>query len=265
MAQFQNWTESSVNWAQESNLSLLVVLTRTSALYGVYSALKEEFISCHLFNFTATKTIEENCAEVWQKLPFKQVDFSEIKIAFNSNQCSVYPLQLDNNELQNLFAFEHGIELEDCRRLSIKSLEFGKLAFNPPIEQLEWSQKQLKAADIFDTRQFAIESDLLNKESESATLMIYPENFELVICKNNQLVFQNSFNYTSTEDVIYYTSYTLDQLKVERSSITLHIAGLELNSSLDTEVMEQYFNLKIQGSATDQKVPFCIEALLKCA
>jgi hypothetical protein len=64
-----------------------------------------------------------------------------------------------------------------------------------------------------------------NKEEKLAFVHIQKEHFELVIVKNQELLFFNSFQYTTPEDFIYYLLFTCEQLQLNPETVNVHLLG----------------------------------------
>jgi hypothetical protein len=64
-----------------------------------------------------------------------------------------------------------------------------------------------------------------NESSEKAYLNIRPKSMELVFTKNGNLLYYNTFSHTTSEDVIYYLLFALEQLKLNPETIALQLMG----------------------------------------
>lgn len=53
----------------------------------------------------------------------------------------------------------------------------------------------------------------------------YKDYYDLVIVRNNKLLFSNSFSYDTEADFIYYLLFTLEQLKLDPSEVNLIFSG----------------------------------------
>ncbi|MEO6348509.1 MAG: DUF3822 family protein [Aquaticitalea sp.] len=86
---------------------------------------------------------------------------------------------------------------------------------------------------------------ILQKHSKADETELYlnvnTQNFELIALKNKKLLFYNSFEYSTKEDLIYYLLFTMEQLHLNPENITLQLMGLidkddELYASVYTYV-----------------------------
>ena len=80
---------------------------------------------------------------------------------------------------------------------------------------------------------------LLQQSSNSLETTLYinvnDTTFEIISIKNKQLLFYNTFEYSSKEDFIYYILFTIEQLKLNTETIKIELTGkIELNDALYT-------------------------------
>jgi len=63
--------------------------------------------------------------------------------------------------------------------------------------------------------------------SEEATVYVHvqKEHFEIIVIQQKKLLFYNSFEYTSSEDFIYYLLFTIEQLQLNTNTLKLYFLG----------------------------------------
>lgn len=70
---------------------------------------------------------------------------------------------------------------------------------------------------------------LIDKQTEPSGCGLYlnvnSNSFELLVFKNKQLQFYNSFSYHSKEDFIYYLLFTVEQLKLDPEVVKVYLFG----------------------------------------
>lgn len=71
--------------------------------------------------------------------------------------------------------------------------------------------------------------NLLAKQKDSTEtkcfIHVAVKNFEVVITKDNSLLFYNTFQYNSPEDYIYYILFTLQQLELNAETLNVELLG----------------------------------------
>lgn len=64
-----------------------------------------------------------------------------------------------------------------------------------------------------------------NSEEPIVYVHILKEQFEIIVIQNKKLLFYNSFEYSSSEDFIYYLLFTTEQLGLNTNTLQLYFLG----------------------------------------
>ena len=76
----------------------------------------------------------------------------------------------------------------------------------------------------------------LNTDTEKAYLYLNEQKVGITIFKGNKLIFNNTFDYTTKEDLLYYALFSFEQLKLSPGSIDVTVFGT-------IEKEDEYFSL----------------------
>ena len=76
----------------------------------------------------------------------------------------------------------------------------------------------------------------LNTDTEKAYLYLNEQKVGITIFKGDKLIFNNTFDYTTKEDLLYYSLFSFEQLKLSPESIDVTVFGT-------IEKEDEYFNL----------------------
>ena len=76
----------------------------------------------------------------------------------------------------------------------------------------------------------------LNTDTEKAYLYLNEQKVGITIFKGDKLIFNNTFDYTTKEDLLYYSLFSFEQLKISPESIDVTVFGT-------IEKEDEYFNL----------------------
>ena len=76
----------------------------------------------------------------------------------------------------------------------------------------------------------------LNTDTEKAYLYLNEQKVGITIFKGNKLIFNNTFDYTTKEDLLYYALFSFEQLKLSPESIDVTVFGT-------IEKEDEHFNL----------------------
>ena len=250
-----NWTVETVNWAQESSLSLLVFFAEKTLSFSTYSKNQRSFLSHHSFPLLQSKSIAESCNQAYLKLPYQRADFLETKVGFYSPFVTLFPAAIDNESIQKIFAFEHGITEEACKMMRIKSSNLGKLAFILPEEASAWALQKFNAPEFYPSRELSLNFAMQVKSKDMLLLIIQDDAIELIVKTKGVLQFHNHFKVNTTEDILYYSLYALDQLGINKDSISAYIAGNINAPEIDLAEIKRFLNIKIAPQEHDFGCP----------
>ncbi len=112
-------------------------------------------------------------------------------------------------------------------------------------------------------------------EETNVYLNNYNEYYDLVIIRNKKLVFCNTFNYDSPQDLIYYLLFTAEQLHLDPLELKLILLGDIDKDSAEYKIMYTYikniefleprFNLENEYAGKDfQRKEFLLLKQLGC-
>ncbi len=161
---------------------------------------------------------------------------TSVSLAMVSDKITLVPEPLFDEKVKNIYAnFSFGTNGNDtilsakvrsarCIAVFTFSQEKEKLYrnFSPAIKIMHVAVPLLESVLVNDK----------NENTEKAYLCIRPKSIELAFTKNGSLLYYNTFNYTTSEDVIYYLLFALEQLKLNPETINLHLLGeVEKNDS----------------------------------
>ena len=86
----------------------------------------------------------------------------------------------------------------------------------------------------------------LNTEKRKAYLYLNEQKVGITIFNSDKLIFNNSFKYTSKEDLLYYVLFSFEQLKISTESIDLTVFGTIEDTDETFKLMHQYIrNIKL--------------------
>ena len=162
--------------------------------------------------------------------------FSSVKVIHYNNLSTVVPeVIFDKNNALSYLKFNSKILQNDY---VANDLIFNNECVNVYIPYVNINNFIFKKFDSFIYNHYSsiiLEQVKLNEKNSinpSLYLNININHIELTYFKENKLVFYNTFEFVSKEDVIYYILFTIDQLKLNPEETPLVISG---NISKDDE------------------------------
>jgi hypothetical protein len=86
----------------------------------------------------------------------------------------------------------------------------------------------------------------LNTNKNKAYLYLNEQKVGITIFDSDKLIFNNSFNYTSKEDLLYYVLFSFEQLKISADSIDVTVFGNIEDTDESFSLMYEYIrNIKL--------------------
>jgi hypothetical protein len=86
----------------------------------------------------------------------------------------------------------------------------------------------------------------LNTDKKKAYLYLNEQKVGITIFDSDKLIFNNSFNYTSKEDLLYYVLFSFEQLKISADSIDVTVFGNIEDTDESFSLMYEYIrNIKL--------------------
>ncbi len=131
------------------------------------------------------------------------------------------------------------------------------LIYTLPEEIYNIANDYFPKAKLYSQESVAIEQySKLNNKNEKAYLYISDKRLNISIFKNGKLVFNNSFEYTAKEDILYFTLFSFEQLKLSTENIVVVLFGaIEENSDLYTLLYDYIRNIELGERTSELNFP----------
>tara|TARA_B100000686_G_scaffold25001_1_gene23992 strand:- start:20 stop:775 length:756 start_codon:yes stop_codon:yes gene_type:complete len=187
--------------------------------------------------------------------------FSSVKIIHYNNLSTVVPevlfdknnalsyLKFNSKILQNDYVANDSIFNNECVNVYIPYVNINNFIF--------------KKFDSFIYNHYSsiiLEQIKLNEKNStnpSLYLNIGLNHIDLTFFKENKLVFYNTFEYISKEDVIYYVLFAIDQLKLNPEETPIVISGKISEEDEYYKIIYKYIrNVSIFNSKIENKSKF---------
>lgn len=151
-------------------------------------------------------------------------------------------------ELENIkdyLAFNTGLSVEDGGAFSneLSSID-AENVFSVP-KNVRESMVELCEGDLvfYHFSSALIEGIVTaNKNTEDFTMYVHisEEHFEIILLNGRKLIFYNTFNYNSSEDLVYYLLFVCEQTVVNPEKIKLELLGEVLQDSAVVALVKKY-------------------------
>ncbi len=216
-------------------LSILVSRYGLSFLFKDKNPSQSKFFE-YLFEQTNPFEIENKLKKIFQERPVLTRQFKNIRIIHHNNLNTLVPIELFNEK-----------NPEEYLKFNIKLLEFDRAHFDT-IDSLEIANVYIPFAninnlfldyydeiDFFHSATIFIEKiDKTRSQKEVLSLYdvylnVFHRDFQMLIYKNEDLIFFNSFEFSTNDDFLYFFFFVLETLKIPENKAEFHIAGVDKN------------------------------------
>ncbi len=213
-------------------------LSIQASLYGLSFMLKNpQTGETKFFEYSNEKTnpiqLDRKLEEIAKERPVLTHHFSNVKV-------------IHHNSLNTLVPDEYfeASSLEDYLKFNISLLPNDKAAYDK-IKDLELTNVYLPFVNInnfflnynpsveyFHSSTLFIEKiNQIRNNKETLPLYdlylnVFSKDFQLLIYKNEELLFYNSFEYETTDDFLYFFFFVLESLRLDEKNIRFHLAGV---------------------------------------
>jgi hypothetical protein len=85
----------------------------------------------------------------------------------------------------------------------------------------------------------------LDNKKDNTYLYIGEKTLNITIFKNEKLIFNNSFNFNTKEDILYFTLFTFEQLKIDAEIVNVKLYGNVIKGDENYQLLYEYIrNIK---------------------
>lgn len=226
--------DESLDTNLQDKLHLSIQSGQGSLVWALFSTGDNRYLALESFSYA--KAGEEEILAQLKTAPWF-ANVTSVSLALVSDKITLVPEPLFDEKVKSTYA-NFNFETDDSNvLLSAKVRSAGCFAvFSLSQEKEKLYRSFFPAIKIMHEAMPLLESVLTNDKNESsekAYITIRPKSMELVFTKNGSLLYYNTFNYTTSEDVIYYLLFALEQLKLNPETIALQLMGeVEKNDSV---------------------------------
>ena len=225
-----------------SNIRLSIHISLNGLSFSIVDLISDEiiFYKKHVFiKKTTPKNLLKELKKHFKETPELNDTFSSVKIIHYNNLSTVVPeVVFDKNNALSYLKFNSQILQNDY--VAYDQI-FNNECVNVYIPYVNINNFIFKKFDSFIYNHYSsiileeVKSNEKNSINPSLYLNMGLNHIEVIYFQNNKLIFYNTFDYSTKEDVIYYLLFTIDQLKLNPEKTPLVISG---SISVDDEYYE---------------------------
>ena len=224
--------------SQKEKLDLHIQLDKSFLYVSRFHEKSHQYLSLKCYNFKKATDWNQNLAKIQAVVKdIEPNDSSLLQLSFTDTLYTLVPAALfEEDQLASYLSFNHPVNDFEDLELAFNRLPKHEIVI---VYAIPGKVKAIFQDHFLNFKQHhfsfpLIESFLTNETApEQACLHIQAERFELMIKKENQLQYFNSFDYTSAEDLLYYLLFVIEQLQIDREEMPMKLYGeFEKHSTL---------------------------------
>jgi hypothetical protein len=214
--QIHTYRDSTLNMAEADNYTLLVQVDGDSFAYAIVDdkLLLACETNCELSELADPKQLYERLT----------ADYKKTIISLPSNGFVLIPVSLF--DANNIAEYARLLDVKDNEKVIAQSLDSQNHVVYKVAERLyniitNYGIKNV----VFAPKGWMHAIDRSEPSITDLFLNINGNQVEFAYYKKNRLRFYNKFEFTTTEDLIYYTIFVTDELELKQQSTALIISG----------------------------------------
>ena len=188
------------------------------------------------YSLSSKEDIATEITEIINNDAIIKADFSSQSVAFVNFPSTLVPnILYKEEEAESLLAFNtevNGKILTDNILSQKAHLIYAVPESIVSIVSNFFPKAKQKAQESILIQQYS----QLNTDTEKAYLYLNEQKVGITIFKGDKLIFNNTFDYTTKEDLLYYSLFSFEELKLSPESIDVTVFGT-------IEKEDEYFNL----------------------
>jgi hypothetical protein len=241
-----------------SNIKLSIHISLNGLSFSIVDLISDEiiFYKKHVFTKKTTpKNLLKELKKYFKETPELNDTFSSVKIIHYNNLSTVVPeVVFDKNNALSYLKFNSQILQNDY--VAYDQI-FNNECVNVYIPYVNINNFIFKKFDTFIYNHYSsiileeVKSNEKNSINPSLYLNMGLNHIEVIYFQDNKLIFYNTFDYSTKEDVIYYLLFTIDQLKLNPEKTPLIISG---SISVDDEYYEIIYKYVRNVSLYDSNI-----------
>ncbi|MCF6350666.1 MAG: DUF3822 family protein [Flavobacteriaceae bacterium] len=216
--------------------------------FCVFDSDLQEFIIFHKYEFLEKINTPEKLLKKIQQLfiteEILQLKYDKISVIHDNNLSSFVPKALFNKKnLKSYVAFNNKVFNTDYFTFDSLVNQEMNLVYIPYININNFLIDQFGSFNYKHTSSILVEN-LLNyftmNDGISFFVHVSKTHFEVIISKNKQLLFFNTFQHQTKEDFIYYILFTVEQLNLNVEQFSLQFLGVIHKESELYQIVHKY-------------------------
>jgi len=278
VAEIKNKITQSISWIDESfnnergmDYELTLIVSTDSISIGVKDITKkkhiavEQYLFQNVYNFDIIHSLIK---EVFSSGKLTNQKYAKVNCVISNNLATIIPAPLFDEEKKKLY-LKLNTELQgdelilenELKTIQAKNIFALPIGIKTAVDFNFQNTNYIHVSTILIERLIAFNK---NQNSKKAFLHIELSHFEIIIIEGNNLLYYNTFNHHSPEDLIYYVLFVFEQLELNPEKIDLNLLGtIEKNSPYYSILLKYIRNIKFIEYRNNDDYSYQLQALPK--
>ena len=230
-------------------------ISESSFFCKIIEPLDNEVIVTEKYEFPLQKetvSVTDCLSSIYETHDFlKSLKWKSIEIIIDNQSFTLIPLDLFNKEYTNRYLqLAKGQQLTDAEEVhTYTHEELGIVnVYSSDRDLYNWLSDTYPLVEMtfkHKTSQL-IEIGVMTSKAQTAFLHFGNQHFTMVVTANGTLKFCNRFAYKTSQDLVYYVLFAMNELEIEPDEVIIRLNGNIIEQSEDFELLNQYLpNVKI--------------------
>ena len=240
--------DESLNKSDNSIYKLGIHISLTEITYCILDTVRNKYLAFEKYKLNDVYNaylLAEKLEEIFSQNKWLTRNFKATKIIYINSKSTLVPVPLfDVNDQETYFNFNHTLDdSEDLYCDKLANLNAYNLYAVPTVIK----SKLRELFDNFKLTHYLTELLetllILNKnktEGKKIFINVNHTNFDLILLEGNDLKYNNTFQYHTPEDFIYYVLFALQQLELNPENVEITLMGEINKQSKLYEVLYNY-------------------------
>jgi hypothetical protein len=241
-------------------------LSMQVSLYGLSFMIKnpktkENKFFEYSFDKTNPLQVQDKLQQIVKERPVLKHHFSKIRIIHHNLLNTLVPSKyFEDSKLEEYLKFNISLlendkaSYDEIRNIDIVNVYLPFVNINNFFLNYNPSINYFHSASVFLDKI----NQLRNKKDTwplyDLYLNVYSKDFQLLIYKNEELYFFNSFEYETPDDFLYFFFFVLESLKLNEEEIDYHLCGVNKSFPLYKDLTDFVPHWKILPASNPGKI-----------
>lgn len=224
-------------------------ISDSSFFTKIIEPFDNEVVAAEKYEFSTKKedlSITDYLSSIYETHDFlKSLKWKSIEIIIDNQSFTIIPLDLFKKEYSNRYLqLAKGRQLTDADEVHTHIDKNSEIVtvYSSDRSLSNWFSDNYPMVDITFMHKSSqlIEKGLTTSKAQTGFLYFGNQHFTLVITANGTLKFCNRFAYKTSQDLVYYILFVMNELEIEPDEILFRLSGNINEQSEDFKLLNQY-------------------------